>query len=128
MVDEVQKYYVEYEDKEVIIIHEFTHNNIEFAVISGGNGLTVYRKEQLIKWEDTRWARRKAQLHGEIKRLEEEKSERIKQIKKEAVSSLAARLKLNSVFSLKGKNTQLGIAIATEIEKLIEEKSVDFKD
>lgn len=126
MIDKPQKYYIEYEEKEVIVIHEFKDMGDDFVVVATGDGRKVYRKGDLKRWEDTRWFRRKEQFNKEIARLEENKKKIIEKLKKEAVDGLVARMKINSVFAT-GKDikmTQIGLVIAAELEKIIETKDI----
>lgn len=74
------------------------------------------RKESLCPEKETRAYK----LRQEIEDLTKQRDEKIKEVKKKAVESLATRIKFNSVFGEgRGAGSQIGLKIAEEIEKLI---------
>jgi L-cysteine desulfidase len=86
--------------------------------------VTIYRKNICTKWEDTIKYREQEEAKAKLAELAAKKTALIEQIKKEAVESLSARLRINSAFSPNAAMGAYGIAIANELEKITQDKRV----
>lgn len=122
-----QKYYFGYENEEVEILTEFVDKEYKrkWCVVTNGDRIFTTTKSELRKLEETTHYKRKKQLEKEIEDLKNKKEEIKNKIVKEAVESLAFRMKFNSLFANDGKETMVGCAVAKELKKLLVEKVGD---
>lgn len=105
---------------EIEVVIEFEHEGCEYCVfkVLGEHDLHVKQKKYFYKEEETQ----KYGLKKEIERLQNEKDAEIKKIQDEAIKRLEARIRINSAFGSDAGMSVVGIQIAEQLKKLIEDK------
>ena len=117
-----QEFYIN--GKKTFIVNEFKYKNNTLVVCNNGDDwVEVNRKSELRKWEDTYEYKQEQEKKKRTIKIEKERNEIIEKIKKEAVESLVARIRLNVAFGT-GDNC-VGIVIAQALEKMIDDKNID---
>ena len=96
-----------------------------FGICDNGDGyFTVHRKSDLKKWEETYQFQEQQKIKDQTEKLKAQQAEIAKKIREKALEGIVFRLKLNSAFSKDNKMNAVGIALANEIEKILEKETI----
>lgn len=108
------------------IIHEFTHRNTPFVVIEASyddySNYWVGHKRDIQKEEDSYWYKMRQEHEDKLNKIKENIEKEKEKLADKAINSIVARMKLNSIFSDDDKMTQVGLAVAKELKKLVKEE------
>lgn len=113
------KYYLHF-SKKVEIKHEFTLNEIKFAVVDGDEGLQVARLDQLEEWEKSYQYLRQKEREEELQKLKDQEDKLVEEMQIKAFESMESRLKINAAFSDDSKMSEIGLHFARELKKILQ--------
>jgi len=120
MTQSIKKNY--YAGDEVDVFSKFRYGQEKWVVINHCGNFEAIRSIDLRKTsykEET-----KQRYEADIKKLEEKKMALVKKIQDKAIETLAFRVRLNSIMTKDNEITSTGIAVADQIQKLIEQTTV----
>lgn len=118
---ETQHYYTQWTGKCELVTEFTTETGYEMAVINGKNGLEVVSKKDLGKYEDSYEYKQEQERVAKLKKMVDFEEKIINRIKVKAIQQMEARIRLNVAFGDKSVNAVVGITIAEELAKIINE-------
>ena len=123
------KYY-SWNSRKVEVINEFSLEKISYVVVKDEDRgtLDVTSFTELIPWEESYQYRSEQDRIKKWEDIKKQEDKFVERVQVKALKSLESRLRINSAFSDDGKIAQVGIAVAGELKKIIEQyKLSDIK-
>lgn len=121
MKDQNKRLFTRSNGHEISILVEFDYEGDKYCVYNhkdGWSDLTIGRISNFITEEETL----KYQLSKEIERLKKEQDIEVKKIQDKAIKQLESRIRMNVMFSNDGNMAAVGIQVANELKKILENK------